>query len=526
MILNKNINYIKSFWVLNVFTAVVRLFTIGRIGLTGDEAHYWTYFQYPNLSYYDHPPAIGYIIGIFTSIFGNNEFAVRLPAVLLFFLLCFLVFKLSKSLFDEKTAFWNIVLLNVIPVFSFIGSVINIPDAPLSVLWMLFIIIFYKLIQENKTVYWYYLGMILGFGLLCKYNAILLVPSAVLFLILSPKNRHWLFKKEPYIASLISLVIFSPVIIWNIQNNWASFGFQMGHGFGHEAPRLSFALLGRAIGSQAGYISPLLFILFWVVLIWLCYKFYRERSEKLLLILAFAFPTLVLFNSVAFFNEILPHWPVMGYLTLSLGTMFFIINYWNKMWFRVFTYSSCSIGIILTILVPLQAIFKIICPEILLPKNEAMRLEDGITRAEKIDITNELYGWHKVGNKINEILSESDPSKTFIFTHRHYIASQLSFYVPNNPRIYCFSDRIDAFDFWQKDINNLEGKDGIFVTNDYFYTDPAKLFVSSFGSWDEPVPVEIYRNNKKIRIFWITKGKSFKPNMLSKNFTSEILKVK
>ena len=39
----------RLFWILNTGTAIIRLFIIGRIGLSGDEAHYWTYTQHPAL---------------------------------------------------------------------------------------------------------------------------------------------------------------------------------------------------------------------------------------------------------------------------------------------------------------------------------------------------------------------------------------------------------------------------------------------------------------------------------------------
>ena len=158
-------------------------------------------------------------------------------------------------------------------------------------------------------------------------------------------------------------------------------------------------------------------------------------------------------------------------------------------------------------------------PEILLPKAEASKIEDGITKAEKIDVTNELYGWKEAGNKINEIIARQTGAKPFIFTHRHYIASQLSFYIPGHPRVDPLSDRIDAYDFWQRDLSALDGKDGVFVTNDYFYVDPSKVY--PFESWEKPVTVDIYRSGKKVRVFWITVGRKFRLKDLPAEYTSE-----
>ena len=393
-------DYKLYFWLLSAFTAVIRLLIIGRIGLTGDEAHYWTYTTYPQLSYFDHPPLIAWLIKPFTMLFGNTEFAVRFPSVIVFAAVSFILFKLAEELYGQKTAFWVTVILNVTPVFSLLGAVITIPDTPLSLFWTLFIYVFYRLVNDNKPKYWYILGGLLGLALLSKYNAVLLPASVGLYLLCSKEHRFHLQKKEPYIALLIALAVFTPVIIWNLQNSFASFGFQLRHGFGKSAPHFSVALLGKCLGAQAGYVSPLIFLAFWWALISTGIKAFKLRDNKALLIFAFSFPTLFIFNAIASFNEILPHWPAMGYLILSLAAADICVKMWHKHWFKAFAGTSAVIGLLLCAIIPLQSMFKIINPEMLLPKEEAMQIEDGITKAEKIDITNELYGWKEAGTKI------------------------------------------------------------------------------------------------------------------------------
>ncbi|MHB9155466.1 MAG: glycosyltransferase family 39 protein, partial [Endomicrobiales bacterium] len=193
-------NYTLAFWLVNAAAALLRLPLIGRLGLSGDEAHYWAYTRHLELSYFDHPPLISYLIKAFTLVFGNTEFAVRLPTVLIFFFATWLVFRLARDLYGEKAAFWSAVLLNVTPVFSFLGAVMTVPDAPLSLLWIVFVCLFYRTMQSGTASNWYILGAVLGFGMLSKYNAVLLVPSAFLFLAASEKHRYWLSRREPYLA--------------------------------------------------------------------------------------------------------------------------------------------------------------------------------------------------------------------------------------------------------------------------------------------------------------------------------------
>ena len=130
-------NYKLWFWIVNIFTAFLRLLFIGRAGLTVDEAHYWVYAKFLSLSYFDHPPLIAYIIKLSTLVFGNTEFGVRFPAVAIFFIASFIFYICVKKLYNERTAFFAVLLLNVLPVFSFLGSVISIPDSPLALFWIL-----------------------------------------------------------------------------------------------------------------------------------------------------------------------------------------------------------------------------------------------------------------------------------------------------------------------------------------------------------------------------------------------------
>jgi dolichol-phosphate mannosyltransferase len=43
---------------------------------------------------------------------------------------------------------------------------------------------------------------------------------------LDRRSRKWLARPEPYIGLVIALLLCSPVVIWNMQHEWASFAFQ------------------------------------------------------------------------------------------------------------------------------------------------------------------------------------------------------------------------------------------------------------------------------------------------------------
>ncbi|MDN5836482.1 MAG: glycosyltransferase family 39 protein, partial [Nitrosospira sp.] len=81
------------------------------------------------------------------------------------------------------------------------------------------------LISDQRSA-WLGVGVAFGLGLLSKYTLGLLGPAALLFVILDPASRRWLRRPHAYLAAALALLLFSPVIIWNMENDWASIMFQ------------------------------------------------------------------------------------------------------------------------------------------------------------------------------------------------------------------------------------------------------------------------------------------------------------
>ncbi|MCL2388972.1 MAG: glycosyltransferase family 39 protein [Elusimicrobia bacterium] len=518
-------HYKRLFWILTSATTLLRLSVIGRIGITVDEAHYWLYSQYLSLSYFDHPPLIGYIIRLFVDVFGTSEFSVRLPAVLFFVATSWLFYKCVQKLYDERTAFWSVVMINVLPVFSFLGAVISIPDSPLAFFWILTFYLFLKILETQSKNLWYALGLAVGLGLLAKYNAVMLPAGIFIFLLFYKKfaagnSVNWLKRKEPYFAALIAFICFMPVIIWNMQNNWASFAFQLGRGASAGLPRFSFTLFGQSIGAQAGYVSPLLFLVF-AACAYMCFKdAFFKRDKSALAIACFGLPVLLLFNAIATFNEILPHWPAMGYLVLTPYVTHIILKYWNVNWFRRYIYIASGLAILMNVLVPLQAMYKIIPIEIFLPAELRQETRHGISYAERIDLTNELHGWREVAAKIEVLVQENtaEGQAPFVFTHRSLLGGQLYFYSAPT-RVYVFDRRITAFDFWQRDLTHLDGKNAIFVMNDVFRHSNPEIF--PFDSFSEVIELPIYRNGRLIRKFWFIKAENFNLSAMPEQYVRD-----
>ena len=488
--------YLKYFLFLLILASVARIFIAFFLGLGIDEAHYFQYAVHPALSYYDHPPMVGYLIKIFLATGIQNSLIVRLPAVVSGILIMFLIFYIGKTLFTAQSAFWAVVLFNLLPMFSGIGSIMIVPDTILSVLCLLILLLLWKIHKSGKGYLWYYIGIITGISLLTKYTGFLLYLSILLFTISVPDMRNWFRKKELWLGFLISLLIFSPVLIWNYENYWISFGFQLQHGFENKAV-FNAKIFLRNIGAQAGAFSPFLFLFLILAFAKTCIGV-LIKAKRAFLIFSFVFPCFLLFGIAALFSEVLPHWPALGYLVLLLpaGDIIAGVFSTHKSFGRktafVFLFFSMVIGGIMSAVIPLQAITKVLP----IPAD--------------VDPTNDLVGWKQVSEKIIDIKRNNDKNDFFIFTHKFYLASELSFYLPENVKVYCLSKRIDQYDFWQYKENlreKLKGKNGIFFCDSHFRISPESLYF--FEKIKEEKPLKIFCRGKYAKEFYIYRCYTF-----------------
>src|SRR5262247_1578636 len=204
---------------------MLRFIWAATIHLSPQEAYYWNYSMHPALSYLDHPPMVAWVIRAGTLLLGKSEIGVRIGGLWLVVVSTWLIYALGRLWFSRRAGLWAALLFQVIPAY-FIYGVLITPDGPLICFWLLTIYLVSIAVLKDRPYAWYGVGAALGFAMLSKYTALFLVPSTPLFLIADRAHRKWLLRKEPYLAFFLSLVIFSPVIVWNYQHQWISFAFQ------------------------------------------------------------------------------------------------------------------------------------------------------------------------------------------------------------------------------------------------------------------------------------------------------------
>ena len=230
---------------------LIKLVYLGLPDLVPEEAYYWQYAQRPALGYLDHPVMVAWGILAGTTVFGDTEFGVRIFTLLSWLVAAGYVAALASDLFGKKTAPAAFLLACLLP-YPFIFGFFATPDAPMIASWAGALFYLQRALLRESRGAWVGFGVCMGFGMLSKYSMVLLGPAALAFMLLDKPSRRWFLRPDPYLSVVWAVLIFSPVLIWNYQHDWASFAYQSARRM-DEDPVFN---LHKLLGYSVALITP------------------------------------------------------------------------------------------------------------------------------------------------------------------------------------------------------------------------------------------------------------------------------
>jgi dolichol-phosphate mannosyltransferase len=295
---------------------LLRLAMCGVTELIPEETYYWTYAKHPALGYYDHPPMVAWFVTLGTALLGDTPMGVRIMTLLLWVATAGLLFLTGRMWFGKRVALLATLIFTLLPVYVGTGFIVT-PDAPLLFFWMATLYLISRALQTGRGWCWLLAAVAFGGALLSKYYGLLLAPSLLWFLLLSPKHRHWLRRAEFWLALPIALAVFSPVIIWNSHHEWASFLFQSTRTTGVIKNAWRDVLIFWLV--QFGVLTPPLFALFAVTAVHGVRRGWYQRDESWNFVASFSLPLFLLFAVASFKTQIHVNWTAPAFLSLSLG---------------------------------------------------------------------------------------------------------------------------------------------------------------------------------------------------------------
>ena len=331
-----------------VFT-ILRLIEAAVMGLGTDESYTVAVSRDLHLSYFDHPPIHYWIVHFCSPLLGYGR-ASRLPFIALFAGSTWLMFRLTRRLFGDRAGLWSAIALSLAGFFSVAAGDWVLPDGPL----VFFLLAAANALADdwfssaetrpNPLKTWLWTGLWIGLAALSKYQAALFCVGIGLYLLSEKDRRPDLLSPGPYLAAILTLLILTPVLVWNAQHHFASFAFQGGRG----APnKLHPTGPLEALGGQAALLLPWLFVPA-VIVGWRAARS-GPANPRAWYCLMLAAPAIVVFTLEPLIGpKSLPHWSMPGWLFL-----FPLIGAWlaeardaGKAWPRRWTIISAAILIV------------------------------------------------------------------------------------------------------------------------------------------------------------------------------------
>lgn len=465
-------------WILLLFFLALRLFWAAYFPIVNDEVYYWDWSRHVQLSYLDAPPFVAWLAFFGSKILTGSLGARFCLPFLHLFSVIFLILSL-RLLFQNKDdckvkhILSLCFLTECVPVFNLEGFIL-LPDASLlfAMSGSLYFVLRSLSILTPQALYGVslgktsvsadrfqqrrvlhcavWVGFFLGLGLLSKYHVVPLGFGLFLGFLwccglsqLKFQFKYWLT------VMVLLLLVSSPVIIWNAQNDWASFRFQSNHGF--EGFHLNLRATGRYLLGCIFFLLPWYFYLFFKLV-------FQKRSHRveMVFVLPFTFLFAIIFFS-ALGKQALPHWAMPGFFMLSpllakyMGSL--TIQH-NRLWLK-----THGVSALLAIVLPTLPCFTVV-------QNAVLSLSRDL-KIEASDLEQTLLWPHL--QKILEAKNLPVPTEPYqqephcpqntpyLASLRWYWTAQMAFHFKEQPRVLNFDPGNPSYYTWRDNLEKFSG---------------------------------------------------------------------
>ncbi|PVB63116.1 glycosyltransferase family 39 protein [Labrenzia sp. 011] len=403
--------------IVGLLTAL-KLYAAGHAHFVEDEAYYRIWGLYPAVSYYDHPPMIGWWIAAGQAVFGDTLFAVRALVIASGVIGSLALWRTASILFDARVAGWAVLFLNASLLVG-IGGILATPDAPSVFFWGLSLWALAELSVSRNANWWLVVGLMAGCGLLAKYSVLFLGAGIVLWLFWVPEARRWWRAWQLWAGGLIALVCFSPVLYWNHAHEWASFYKQFGRaGGGGYTAKYIFEFLGALIGL----LNPLIALpaIFAAPSLFASLR-RRENAASLLLLTVLPFLVYLLYH--ALHARVQANWPAPLFPAFAMMAAVFVAGRapGSRVWRGIAT-GGVVLGLMVAFVVQVHAVHPL------------------TGQFARKDPTFQLRGWPEIGARIRDLAAGEEAA--FVVTTSYGLNGQLDFLLSDAVPVVQITERI------------------------------------------------------------------------------------
>lgn len=331
--------------VLIVLTALrVYALQLNTLGLYFDEAQYWSWSRTFEWGYFSKPPLIAWVIGATTSIFGDDEWAVRLGSPLAHALAGAALFALGRQMYGAWAGFWAGVGYLTLPGIVFSASLIS-TDALLLPMWALALLALWRLMTTRAWTWAVALGIAVGVGVLAKYAMLYFVLCTAMAAYWMAPVRAALKGGRAIVAGLIAALVVTPNIVWNFQHGFATARHTASNARFDTADLFNLDELWEFISGQAGVLGPVMYITL-IMLAWTAWRRSSGLTDQDKFLISFILPPFLFVSIIAFVSRANVNWVAVAYPAALLwftGSMFAAAKGKRALWASLVT--NVAIGL-------------------------------------------------------------------------------------------------------------------------------------------------------------------------------------
>lgn len=488
---------------LIAISTLIKLAIASSIGLGNDEVYYLTYAQVLQWNYFDHPPIVALLIKLSTfNLSLTSDLFVRIGAILLSGLNTYIVYKIGKEIKNERAGYISAVLYTTSIYSSIIAGLFIMPDAPQLFFWMISLLMLIKIVKQSDTkpnnLHIILFGIFSGLCIMSKIHGVFLWFGFGMYILVY--NRNLLLNKYLYLSFLITLMIVSPILIWNINNNFITYSFHSERVTIKNTININSFI--REVLGNIFYNNPLNFTLIVLSIIALIKNnvFINFNSKRLLLLLGF--PIIICVVLISLFRDTLPHWSGPGYTTLLIITGCYIEGKTNVAKNNNLVKYAVFLVLFISIIGTIAINFY----------PGTMSNKTATNEIGKNDTTLDMYNWSYFKDEFNTIYNKNKNTNytqtTFVINNKWFPGSHIDNYIaqPLHLDFIAIGNINDIHTYhwlntYRKKINL--GDDAYYITFSNYYSDPHTIYKNSFKKINKPTIVKQFRNGKHVRNMFV-----------------------
>jgi dolichol-phosphate mannosyltransferase len=323
---------------------------------------------------------------------------------------------------------------------------------------------------------------------------------------LSPKYRFWLKRPQPWIAVVLALIVFSPVIIWNYQHEWASFAFQSTRTVGQKGT------IPRRVGifwmMQLGVLTPLGLALLAVAGWQAVQRGWFKHADNWNFAGSFGLPLFFLFVAASFKTDVHINWTAPAFLALlPAASALWLEGLASgaekcRRWWRIGTWSMAVLGGLILV---------------------AVHFSLATGQPERFAYSH-ANGWRELADSVRPLRRDQqarDGRAPFIIgVDKYNLAAELGFYLGQPADCvngYAYGSPGLGYRYWT-DLQQFKGRTALIIV---WATNPAPLarlmqtLREHFDRVDEPRPLFVDAPGKNWKTVQIVVGYGYRPGPIT-----------